>query len=236
MPDEEGGTQQGAVETVGKGEQTGIAPQIGPELMEGEEALLGLAEKDVVGLYVGEHHGIVYMMYLLAVLVHLLAKEDVLETVGADAFVERYLEHRITAHHEIGGAEGTVGMLRALGSGVTGLLVHLVAVAQVAALQGVTGRDGYAAVDDGSGGVVLSIEVGADEVGGGNGDIGVEEQQPVVAGLPGQEVTDGGTTNILVPLYITAAGMLADLPAQLCQRAVGGAVVSHDDLVAEDVA
>ena len=238
VADTEGGAEEGAVETFGKGEKTGIAPEVVTELMEGEEALLCLLKEGGVGLYVGEHDGVVDMDDGVTMLAQLLAKEDVLETVGADALVEGDKEHDVTTDHEIGGAEGTVGVTGTLGGTVARLLAELVAVAEVGALEVGIGGDGDTTVDDGwglgiTGRGLLGVEIALEETGGGNGDVGIEEEEPGVAGLAGKDIADGSTADIDAALQIAAAGMGGDLSAEGCEGAVGGAVVGNDDLVAE---
>ena len=61
VPEADEGEDSRDMDTPNEGEQTGIATQVGPELMEGAQALLGLCYEIGIGLEGAEADGVVDM-------------------------------------------------------------------------------------------------------------------------------------------------------------------------------
>lgn len=134
------------VDTLGQREQAGVASQFFAELVQGEQAALYLLHIGGVVLEVGHQYGVVDMGNADVLLSELFAEEHVLIAAVVKALVEGHAEHYLSLDEEVGGAEGVVGALLAVGGIVIGLLCLLVAVAQVG-VQPTVMADAQAAVD-----------------------------------------------------------------------------------------
>ena len=96
-----------------EGNKTGIASQFIAELMEGAQALFGLADKVGVALEGTKSHRVVDMGDGDMVGTQLLAKEHIFVSIVTETLIEGVGEHEVTTDEEVGGVEVTIGILLA---------------------------------------------------------------------------------------------------------------------------
>lgn len=144
-----------------------------------------------------------------------------------ETLVEGMLTHHVAADEEIGGVEMLVGRTLAHEVGVLRLLGLLIAIAQIAPEGDGIAYDADSAIDD-RGGVVLQITLDILRVE--DCHVAVDEEQPGVAGLPDEEIADGGATYILAANEVLAKGEGGDGTIGLDGSGIGRTVVGHNDL------
>ena len=81
--------------------------------------------------------------------------------------------------------------------------------------------------------IVGTRQVTLNEMRADNADVAIKEQQIIVLGCLGKEITDGGTPRILFATDVLAMGEISDALVGLDDRRVGRAVVGNDHLIAD---
>ncbi len=216
------------MDAVDEGEQAGISPQFAAEGVERAQALFGLGHEVGILLEGTEAHGVVDVGNGDTVVAELLAEEHVLVAVAADSLVEGVGEHHLAADAEIGRVEVVVRLLLPLLQRVVGLGGLLVAVAQVAPECLGIAPDAYPSIDDAGFGVghIFIYKVVVDD-----GHVAVDEEQPVVLRLTGEEIADGGTPLVGRPFDVATAGQLVDGTVGTDDGAVGRTIVGNEDFI-----
>ena len=230
VPASDEGEDDGKMDALDECEQAGVAAKLRLELIKGAQAFLGLRYEVWVALEGAETHRVVDVRDGDMVGPQLFAEEHILVAIIAEPLVEGVGEHQVAPDEEVGGVEVLIGAFPAHLRGVLALGGFLVEVAQVP-LEGFRiATDGYAPVDD------IGILLGGiltDVVGSHHRHVAVDEEQPVVAGFPGETVPDGGPPRVLGLNEIAAVDPLVDLTVLRHHFLIRGAVVAHEDLIVD---
>ena len=129
---------------------------------------------------------------------------------------------------KIGRVEVVVRLLLPLLQRVVGLGGLLVAVAQVAPECLGIAPDAYPSIDDAGFGVghIFIYKVVVDD-----GHVAVDEEQPVVLRLMGEEIADGSTPLVGRPFDVATAGQLVDGTVGTDDGVVGRTIVGNEDFI-----
>jgi len=216
----------GQMDAVDEGEQTGVAAQFFAELAKGAQTFLGLGHKRGIGLEGAEAHRVVDMGDGDAGGTQLFAEEHILVAIVTEPLVEGVGAHQIATDEEIGRVEILIGMQLPLVGGMTWLGSLLITVAEIA-LEGFgIASDGHAAVDDIG---RFQRKIAGEEIGTHEGHVAVDEEQMVVLGCLRQQVADGGPADVLRLSEILAMGPFVDDAVLTDDFGIGGTVVGHQD-------
>ena len=120
-----------------------------------------------------------------------------------ETLVKGIAKHDAAGYHEIGGTETSIGMKAPLLCRMVRGCFQFIPIAKVCVEQSVVLGDGNTSVNDVT---TLGDSIVVKEVLTVNSYVTVEEEEPWVPGLLGQEIPDGSTTSVLPAFYHTAAG------------------------------
>ena len=204
-----------------------IAPQIVPELIKRPEPLLCLANKDIVRLIDGKHHGIVYMRYADPGALKLAPEEDILITIAHEPLVERMRQGHLPPHKEVRRTEASIW--------VPPSSFHRMLVRQGAFVKktDITPQNVFVAVHPNT--AIDNVCQQALKICGkktpvGQEHVAVHQQDPLEPCRPHQTVTDGGAPPVLLKPHKPATGHSADKPVFGYHIPVSRTIVAHNYL------
>lgn len=142
------------------------------------------------------------------------------------------LEHQLAGNEEIGRVEVVVGELLTTLEGMLRGCRMLVHGTEIAWLQGGDGKTtiGYSETEGRS---EHDVEVLPEVVRVGEHHVTIDEQQPGITGLGGQEIADGSTANILRTLHKPAVRQLVDGTIGDLYSHIRRTIVSYEHLIVD---
>lgn len=199
----------GQMDAFDDGQQTGVTTQFVPELMERSQPLFSLGHEVNIVLEGAESHGIVDVGDGDMLGLQGLSKEHVFIAIIAETLVEGVGDHEFSPDVEVGSMEVAIRISSPHLRRVLMFRSFLVEIAQVALEPFLLSTDADTTIGDiDFSGLHIFIYI----VRSHDSHVAVDEEQPVVTGLTGQEITDGCSSGILLALDVSAMGQLVDSP------------------------
>lgn len=222
------GEDEGNMNALDEGQKTGVASQFILESVEGTETFFGFTDKVGVALEGIETHRVVDMGDGDVVGTQLLAKEHILVAVVTETLIERVGQHKFTTDEEVSRVEVLIGVPLALLHCVLVFGGLLVAIAEIMFECFCIATDRDTAVENIG---IFQGNVLVDEVWAHHCHVAVDEEQPIILGLLGKQVPDGGTSDILWLNQMPTMFPLFYLTVFCHDAGVRRAVITHEDLV-----
>jgi len=213
------------------GQQTGVAAQFLLEGVEGAETFFGLGHEVGIALEGAEAHRIVDVGDGDSVLTESFAEEHVFVAVVAETLVEGVGEHQVTPYEEVGCMKVAVWILSSSVYGMLILCRLLVEISEIASEGFLVAVDTDAPI--GYFCLVCHFHIFNNKVGADGGHVAVDEEQQVITRLAGEEISDGGPSDVDRLAQVAAMTPLL-YPSVLCHcRFIGGAIVAYQYLIVD---
>ena len=186
-------------------EHSRVTSQVVSKFVKCLQGFFSFLNKSLVAIEAVEEYRVIDVLDADARQLQLLAHENILIAIAAEARVERMGEILASCHQKVRRVEVLIGSSLAALQRETRLGSLLVAIAQIIIqsfiiLQPVTTAHH----------IGLRFQISLQELIVADAHPTINEQQPVVGGYRGQEVTDGSSAHILLPNDVSAMGQEVD--------------------------